>query len=188
MEETGIKHLNQIIGDNLYRIRKERDLSLDQFSELTGVSKSMLRQIERGESSPTITTVVKIATNLHLPLSALIHEDNHAFTLIAKKELLPLSENPTHYRIFELFPFDPAKKFEIFVIEMDGECAKDSEAHDKGVEEYLMVLKGCLTMTIGPDVYDIPAGNAIHYAANQPHAVQNRTNALTEFIDIIYYS
>ena len=54
--------MSGIIAENLKRIRKENKWSLDTVSDMTGVSKSMLGQIERGESSPTISTLWKIAT------------------------------------------------------------------------------------------------------------------------------
>ena len=49
--------MSSMISANLKRIRKEKKLSLDAVSEMTGVSKSMLGQIERGESSPTVATL-----------------------------------------------------------------------------------------------------------------------------------
>ena len=52
---------DQAISGNLKKIRQQRNLSLDQLAELTDVSKSMLRQIETGRSSPTIATIWKIA-------------------------------------------------------------------------------------------------------------------------------
>ena len=61
-----------IIGANLRKIRNAAGLSLSKAADLTGVSKAMLGQIERGESSPTIATLWKIAKGFHLPLTALI--------------------------------------------------------------------------------------------------------------------
>ena len=58
------------ISENLRQIRKEKKLSLDSMAEQTGVSKSMLGQIERGESSPTVATLWKIATGLHISFTA----------------------------------------------------------------------------------------------------------------------
>ena len=55
-----------VVSQNLQRMREERNLSYTQLAELTGVSKSMLRQIETGQSSPTIATLWKIANGLGL--------------------------------------------------------------------------------------------------------------------------
>lgn len=60
-----------IIAENLKRFRDERKLSLDNVSKLSGVSKSMLGQIERGEANPTVSTVWKIANVLKYHLQNL---------------------------------------------------------------------------------------------------------------------
>ena len=57
-------NLNEIIAVNLKRLRAERGFSLGKLSELSGVSKVMLSQIEKGESNPTINTLWKIAGGL----------------------------------------------------------------------------------------------------------------------------
>lgn len=64
--------LNEIIAENLKRLRTERGLSLGRLAELSGVSKVMLSQVEKGESSPTINTLWKIATGLQVPYTQLI--------------------------------------------------------------------------------------------------------------------
>ena len=58
-------NLNEIIAVNLKRLRAERGFSLGKLSELSGVSKVMLSQIEKGESNPTINTLWKIAGGLY---------------------------------------------------------------------------------------------------------------------------
>ena len=60
------------IAENLRALRKARDLSLDQLARLSGVSKSMLRQVEIGRSSPTISVLWKIANGLRVPFSLLL--------------------------------------------------------------------------------------------------------------------
>ncbi len=66
--ERGFIMNNLNIGKQLKKIRQGRELSLDEAAVLTEVSKPMLGQIERGQSSPTITTLWKIATGLKVPL------------------------------------------------------------------------------------------------------------------------
>lgn len=65
-----MEELNLKIGDRLKEIRIRRQMSLENVAELTGVSKPMLGQIERGQSTPTINTLWKIATGLKVPLSS----------------------------------------------------------------------------------------------------------------------
>ncbi|MCJ7985524.1 helix-turn-helix domain-containing protein [Priestia sp. OVL9] len=67
--------IQDIIAKNLVKLRKNRNLTLDQVSELTGVSKAMLAQIEKGKSSPTVTTLWKIANGLQVSFSVFMKED-----------------------------------------------------------------------------------------------------------------
>ena len=60
------------IGENLKNIRKSMGLSLDAVSSMTGVSKTMLSQIERSESVPTLATVSKIANGLKIRFDNLL--------------------------------------------------------------------------------------------------------------------
>lgn len=67
--------IQAIIAKNLVKLRKTRNLTLDQVSELTGVSKAMLGQIEKGKSTPTVTTLWKIANGLQVSFSVFLKED-----------------------------------------------------------------------------------------------------------------
>ena len=67
-----MEDINAVLAENLRRMRENRRLSLDAVARLTGVSKSMLGQIERGEVNPTVSTMWKIAGGLKVNLS-LIH-------------------------------------------------------------------------------------------------------------------
>ncbi len=82
--------MSSMIAANLKRIRKEKKLSLDNAAEMTGVSKSMLGQIERGESSPTVATLWKIATGLHISFTALLEGQAMETKIIQKEDIRPL--------------------------------------------------------------------------------------------------
>ena len=82
------------IGKNLNNVRKRRRLSLDKVAELTGVSKAMLGQIERGESTPTVNVLWKIATGLKVSFSSLLanREEDKETLLIHHSEVTPIVE------------------------------------------------------------------------------------------------
>lgn len=67
-----MKNINNHISLTLKALRSERGWSLDKTAEKTGVSKAMLGQIERGESSPTIATLWKIASGFNTSFSGMI--------------------------------------------------------------------------------------------------------------------
>ena len=90
--------MSSMIAANLKRIRKEKKLSLDNAAEMTGVSKSMLGQIERGESSPTVATLWKIATGLHISFTALLEGQAMETKIIQKEDIRPLLSDEGRFR------------------------------------------------------------------------------------------
>ena len=177
------------IGKNLNNARKKRGLSLDKVAELTGVSKAMLGQIERGESTPTVNVLWKIATGLKVSFSSLLanSEKDKETLLVQHSEVTPIIEENGQMRIYPQFMFDSDRGFEVFIIELEPGCSHRSEPHDEGVEEYISLVEGVLEITIGEDVYVLNKGDAIRYLANKVHIYRNLSDELTNFHNIIYY-
>lgn len=100
-----------IIAENLKRFRDERKLSLDNVSKLSGVSKSMLGQIERGEANPTVSTVWKIANGLKISFTELMIKAEPNIEIVYKSEVQPLVEDNNRVRIFPVFSFDSIRRF-----------------------------------------------------------------------------
>jgi transcriptional regulator with XRE-family HTH domain len=182
-----MEHINEKVGRNLQRIRKNRGLSLDKVAELTGVSKAMLRQIERGESSPSVSTVWKIANGLRLSFTSFLDEDKSNVSVVNLSNLEPIIDEDGKYRVYPLFPFDASKHFEIFSIQIDPGYRHYSEAHNPGVEEYITVTESSLSLHIGEQLHRIELGNAIRFFADQPHIYVNETEMITKFQLIICY-
>lgn len=188
LKEEKIIHPNNInisISKNVSRIRKERKLSLDQTAELTGVSKAMLGQIERGETNPTVTTLWKIANGLHVSFSSLIKEEAPLVTVVSKKNAVTVDDG--NYRVHSLFPFDPKKQFEIYSIELEPGCSHESEAHHDGVEEYVLVSEGVLELSIDQEQYMIEPEMSIMFQANRLHIYRNVGTTTVKFFNIIHY-
>ena len=77
-----LDQMNQIVAKNIKRLREERKLSMDELSKLSGVSKSMLAQIERGGGNPTISTLWKISNGMKVPFDALTVRPKSPYELV----------------------------------------------------------------------------------------------------------
>ncbi|KAB2330938.1 helix-turn-helix domain-containing protein [Bacillus mesophilum] len=182
-----MENIQKNIGSNLKDIRRLRGLSLDGCSALTGVSKAMLGQIERGESNPTVTTLWKIAKGLQVSFSSLITEDPSEIQLIELKTIEPVVEADGKYRVYTVFPFDPRRKFEVFTIELEPGYTHCSQEHSKGVEEYITVMSGRLELEVNGQILTIESGNSIKFAGDQHHAYKSAGHKVTRFQAIMYY-
>ncbi|TGV00162.1 XRE family transcriptional regulator, partial [Mesorhizobium sp. M8A.F.Ca.ET.173.01.1.1] len=100
-------YIQNIIAKNLATYRSKHQLSLDKMANLTGVSKNMLSQIEKGTSNPTITTLWKIANGLHLPLSQLTSTMHEPVDFVDESDIIPIVEDKV--KIFPYFPYNERK-------------------------------------------------------------------------------
>lgn len=176
-----------LIGENLKKIRKTKGLSLDQTAKITSVSKAMLGQIERGESSPTISTLWKISTGLKISLSSLINDSNQNLSIVDTKDLTPIQEYSGNMCLYNIFPFNIKTGFEILLIELNKDCKHISPEHDEGVEEYITVLEGKLKMIIEQKSLILTKGQSIKFNASVEHTYKNEFEGKTIFHNTIFY-
>lgn len=159
--------------NNLKIIREEKRLSLDKLAQLTGISKSMLGQIENGKSNPTITTLSKIAYGLNIQVTSLITTPEANTIIMDKNKVKALEEDKGRYRLYPFFPISDGRCFEIYFLEMDLDSHLNSDAHINGTEEFLTVFQGEVTIILEDEKYIIKEGSSIRFKADKHHAYYN---------------
>ena len=158
------KKFKQRIAQHLKSIRKQRKLSLDAVAKLTGVSKAMLGQIEREESSPTIAKLWQISSGLESSFSAFLNR-NEAI----------LESTPQHFAddpnmsLTTISPFDPAVNFEIFEIQLQAHHCQMSESHAPGVIETIWVLEGEMQIYSDGKWHTVNKKESLRFYADQAH-------------------
>ncbi len=148
-------------------VRAAAGLSLSKVAEMTGVSKAMLGQIERGESSPTIATLWKIAKGFQLPLGALIGSETLRET--PSSDVFRTVTFPGSLEVKIVFPFDPALRAETFHVDLAPNQSHESAAHANGVTEEVFVLHGSLEILRDGEWVPLRAGQGLRFAADLPH-------------------
>lgn len=179
--------LNKIISSNLKRLRTERNLSLSNLSELSGVSKVMIGQIERGQSNPTINTIWKIANGLKVSYTSLIDEPTSNLVLVKKEDTTNQSSEDGKYRIYCSFTSHNQRNFELFTVELDSHSSYNSNAHGEKIQEYIVIFKGELTLKIEGQEYLLKPGDSIMFDASKPHTYQNSSDEMIKMTIINYY-
>lgn len=182
-----MKNINYIISENLKRIREEKKLSLDALARLSGVSKSMLGQIERGDVNPTVSTVWKIANGVKVPFTELMTRPETEFEVVRKADIQVIEEDEGRYRNFAVFPFDPNRRFETYYIEMDPGSFLEAQPHMTGAEEFITVFSGVLTVCTAEEKSALAKGDSIRFKADRPHTYQNSENEICCFSILIFY-
>lgn len=181
-----MNEINKNIGENLKKIRKARDLTIDDLSETAGVSKSMISEIERGIRNPSITIVWNLANTLKVPLNYLLKGESTDEPVIYRmKQSEQLSGEGFSYS--SIIDFDSDKKFEIYFCTYDADMITDKSTHFKGVEEYALVTQGVLTVVINDQKYTVKEGEVLHFIANQEHYYANETDVIAKAYVLMFY-
>lgn len=182
-----MEDINAVVSTNLKRLREERRLSLDAVARLSGVSKSMLGQIERGEVNPTISTVWKIANGLKMSFTELMTRPETDFEVIDRKSIQPLTACDGKYRNFPLFPFDSVRRFEVYYIELDEGADLKADPHPEGTQEFVTVFGSALSITVDEHRLDVPDGCSARFRSDRPHVYKNEGKGLCRLSMVIYY-
>ncbi len=182
-----MEEINLIIARNLKAFRESKKLSLEKVAEITGVSKTMIGQIERGESSPTITTIWKIANGLKISFTSLINNPQPDTKVILKNDVQTLVEDNGKYRLYPFFPFQEDRRFEVYSVEIEIGGYLSSESHGEGTEEFLTVFEGELTVQVNNIEYTVKNGDSIKFMADRHHTYYNSGDTLTRLSMVIYY-
>ena len=182
-----MEQINLKIGEKLKSIRMARTLSLDDTAALTGVSKPMLGQIERGQSIPTVTTLWKIATGLKTPLSFFLEGPQSKYAIVSPDQANVILGDGGKMRAYPLFTYDPVRSVETFYIEFDPACRHSSDKHNDGVEEHIFVLRGTLRLVLGDKTVDVREKQVVRFRADMPHAYQNLSGSECAVYNTIFY-
>ncbi|WP_125154147.1 helix-turn-helix domain-containing protein [Clostridium rectalis] len=179
--------INFIIAENLKILRNERNLSLGNLSKLSGISKVMLSQIEKGETNPTINTIWKIAKGLKVPYTSLLDEKENNTHVIRKSEIKTQYNEEGHYRVYCYYTSTAFRNFEFFQIEIDEGFSYKSIGHSKKSQEYIMVLEGELTLKISNGIHKLMPNDSVSFLAEGEHTYVNSGIGIVSATIINFY-
>ncbi len=157
----------------LKQARNTQGLSLDAVAKLSGVSRSMVSQIERGESSPTIATLWNLTRALQVDFAGLLD----AAPAGNRIEVLRAGQIPTidnmgkGCRILILSPPEQVGRHEVYELRLASGGILDSQPHKRGAREHLTVIEGTIHVTCGEATEVLRAGDTSRYAADVPHRI-----------------
>ena len=181
--------MSRYLAQRLKGLRAERGWSLDAAARETGVSKAMLGQIERGESSPTVATLWKIATGFRVSFSSFIEptpdaQDETLYRVADDIRQQPAGEG---MQVAPLFPYEGRFGFELFELTLLPGYQRESEPHEHGVTEHVIVISGTMEVLVDGEWCSLDQGEAVRFAADRPHGYRNLGIAPAIFHNLIHY-
>jgi transcriptional regulator with XRE-family HTH domain len=174
-------------GARVRELRQGRRWSLEALSQASGVSRSMLSEIERGEASPTLALALAIARALGARLGDLV-EGGHESELKVVRHNDPAFDYRTEgdCQIRTLSPLDADRTIEYYRLDFDRGGELRSQPHFTGTREIVYVDVGRVRVESGGDEVLLTAGDSVTFAADVPHAIVNvgRSRARAYLLDI----
>lgn len=177
-----MEYLAHNVAVNLNRIRMGKGMSLDVVSEQTGVSKSMLAQIEKGTANPSLGVLGKIASGLRISFQELVDTPPVDFCIVSPEETVPTKELEGKYKVWTCFPYEDNHKAEIYRIDIEPGGVYVSGAHGEKTREYLSVTEGTLTVESKGVIQTVETNQMYRFETDSRHEYRNEGKVKTSFI------
>lgn len=158
------------IGDRVRRLRNDQRLSLEEAAKRSGISRSMLREIERDAKSPTLRTLSQLASGLGVNVSALLAEEARE-PAVDRQADRAVERDPTTGVEFELLAPDwRAEGVGIILVRLPrGQSTGPLSPHPLGTREHVYVISGRLDVRIDGRAFTLEPGDAVSVEGKQNH-------------------
>ncbi len=171
--------MNQILAQNLIRLRTQRSLSLTGLAERSGIAKATLSTLEAGRGNPTLETLWAVANALDVPFGTLLAE-----TSVTSEQGVELVEPKVRVRFIERTGDSP--EIEVYTMQLEAHGRREAVPHQPGVRERLTVLRGPLL--VGPSATPslLQTGDTLTFTADQPHIYAALETAAAALVVVEY--
>jgi XRE family transcriptional regulator, regulator of sulfur utilization len=165
----------QALGATIQRLRKAYNLSLGELSEQSGVAKSIISQIERNETNPTLSTVVRLSKALDTTVDEVLRgETKSLFLEHQTKSGVPMLESQDGLcKLAIAGPLGLVDFFQWYDFHAKPKGILESNPHPPGTVEHLYIVTGELEVTTGEETRVVKQGETLRFKADLPHKIVN---------------
>lgn len=161
------------VGQRIKTLRMEKKLSLRALAELSRLSTNAISLIERGDNSPTVSSLHSLAKALEVPITAFFEQHGDSQVIHLSREQRPSSET-AGVRMENLGSGLPNQQFEPFLMTISPGGSSTGSPVTHAGEEFVYVLEGKLSCLINDQVYKLDEGDSLLFLASQPHSYRNQ--------------
>jgi transcriptional regulator with XRE-family HTH domain len=160
------------VGGRIRSLRKQMGLSLFALSERSGLSTNAISRIERGENSPTVSSLRRLATGLDVSVIDLFKDEKTAATIFVKggSRSQTRAAGATIESLGSRLPDQGLEPIWI-TVEPGSGSTNDTVIHPG--EEFVLCLEGCVEYRVSDRVYKLDPGDSLFFKAEQPHCFYN---------------
>ena len=172
--EAGAQVLSGQLGKTIQRLRKAYSLSLSELAEQSGVAKSIISQIERNETNPTLATIWRLSQALDISIERVLATvDEEPFIDRSSKPDTPiLVSDDGRMRLAIIGWIKTVEWLQWYDLTSEPGGVLESDAHQRGSVECLSVLDGEFEVEISGVVQSAKTGETLRYRCDRPHIVR----------------
>ena len=172
--DAGAQVLSGQLGKTIQRLRKAYNLSLSELAEQSGVAKSIISQIERNETNPTLATIWRLSQALDVSIERVLATgDEEPFIERSSRADTPiLVSEDGRMRLAIIGWIKTVEWLQWYDVRSEPGGALDSDAHQRGSVECLSVLEGEFEIEVGGVAQRARAGETLRYRCDRPHTVR----------------
>jgi len=177
--ETGAAAVSSQLGKTVQRLRKAYNLSLSELSEQSGVAKSIISQIERNETNPTLATIWRLSQALDVSIERVLRtSDDEPFLEKTSRGDTPiLVSEDGKCRLAIIGWIKTVDWVQWYDFSADPGGVLESEGHQRGSVESLSVSIGELEVEVGGAIERARAGETLRYRCDRAHTIRNVSQA-----------
>ncbi len=180
---------SRLLGERVSQFRQLQSLTLEQLAAASGVSRSMLSQIERGKANPTLAVTQRIAQTFGISIGELVDdpEAGNRVDVVRGDDPATLFRADGECELRTLSPLQLEKNIEFYAVTLQPGAALTSEAHFEGTREMFTVSAGSAVIRAGSTQIALRCGDTGHYRADIPHAIcAGREEELRGYLVVSY--
>lgn len=176
---VNVDEASAVLCDRVTDLRKKHKLTLDQLATASGVSRSMLSQIERGQANPTLAVTFRIAQAFGISIGELVDQpwSSSPIEVVHGSDANNLFRSDDECQVRTLSPLHMEKNIEFYELRIEPGAALSSAPHYEGTKELLTVARGSAQVSAGDTDSQLGKGDSAHYRADLNHSIRNVGNS-----------
>lgn len=162
------------LGSRLRKRRRQMGLTLQEMCDRAGLSVGYLSQLERDKAVPTLATLAQIARAMDVSVDFFVstHKPTDAFSRAQGRPRFSLAGSSV---VYEAISADyPGSELSSYILHVPPNYASETVSHDG--EEIIIMLEGCIDVTLGGETFVMRQGDSMHYDGKTTHSWANPTD------------
>jgi len=182
------------VGEKIKKLRKYKEISLEELSKNSGVKKDLIKEIEESEIVPSLAPLIKISRSLGVRLGTLLDDTIEEGPVIVREgkagKVIHFSgqedeTSESHLDFYSLGAGKVDRHMEPFIVQVEPQTDKFKVSSHEG-EEFIYVLEGEIEIVYGKEKYHLKEGDSIYYDSIVPHHLHAKEDKQARILAVVY--